>query len=1218
MTDNRSIAIVGVACRFPEANTLTQYWDNVRAGRNCIRTFSPTELRQRGADPDTIKNPNFVPAGGLIDDVDMFDPEFFNMTVREAEITDPQQRLFLELCWQAWEDAGYARPTQPGNVGVFGGTTINTYFIDRVLKNNDLVRAVGDLQLMIGNDKDFLTSRVSHRLNFGGPSVVVQTACSTSLAAVHMACASLLSHECDAAVAGGTSVRFPYGVGYVYQPGGTSSADGICRSFDKNATGSVVGSGGGVVVLKRLEDAIADNDTIYASILGSAIGSCGMGRAGFSTPTAAGQSRAILEAWGAADVDPATIGYVEAHGTGTIVGDPIEVEGLTTAFRYHTTRSNFCALGSVKANIGHLDAGAGIASLLKAAMVVRNGEIPPQINFEEPNPKLNLDISPFYINRELKDWASDDPRRAGVSSIGMGGINVHMVVEEPPPRHDRGGRSDTNGNCILLPISARRPETVSKIAENLADCISGDQNLNLDDVAFTLLNGRTHFEYRAHLSISSAEEAVSKLRSLSHADVANAAIRSADPSNVIFAFPGQGVAFSSVFGEQLYESEAVFRDAYKSCADIADEYIENSLISLAFDTSGSKLLDQTMFAQPVIFALSFAASQLLMSRGVTPTALLGHSVGELTAAAVAGVFSLQDAMMLVCKRGSAMQRCQPGAMLAVNLPSEAASILATDGIDLAVDNGDMRSVLAGPEEKILALEEQLRVSGVRMHRLASRRAFHSWMMESAVEEFLQDVKLVELSDPKIPILSNVTGTWLSPAEATDPEYWARHISTTVRFRECLEEAFRHPKMAFLEVGPGPSVSVLAEEMRQKGGHGNVISSWGDRGEVSEQVEFSRYLGKAWAAGVSLQSYVPDGDNIPRKVALPSYPFVRKKIGLEPVASGSVVRSRPVVEKRSEAPPASIKRTQLDTSSEKRRTVAMTPSDEVGTLLTVSSDQLHDVLNALQSLAKIIGGALPGGIPPSFHTQTETSLARERTPSYSPEHWLGGKSKKNQTFQSIQLQPEGGLNRTQLINLVKEIVEETLGIRLVDLDQSLSDLGAHSLIQLQILQRLNQRLGGNYSKEEVLGLPTINGIVDHLVDLSVKSSSPSSSAPARVNFTSGGGSDVKSVVRQIVKDLLGVEEISDDDDLSDHGAHSLMLTQLVSRLRETLQIDLPLDAVFSKTSIRELAEFITSDSQPSTAKVAAPAAESLFRNASGLPEDQLDALVSKAELLHRGK
>lgn len=876
-----AIAIVGLAGRFPKAKNTGEYWRNLRSGRECIDALTARQLLAAGADPKLIADPNYVKAGAALDNLEMFDAAFFGFSPRDAAIMDPQHRHFLECAWEALEDAGHPPSAFRGSIGVFAGSGMNAYMIYNLLTNAELMETAGLFLIrQTGNDKDVLATRVSYELDLRGPSVNIQTACSSSLVAVHMACQSLLNFESDMALAGGVTIEIPHCAGYLYREGEILSRDGHCRAFDANASGTVFGSGLGIVVLRRLEDALADGDSIRAIIRGSAINNDGSRKIGFLAPSVDGQAEVIAEALQVAGVDADSLSYVEAHGTGTRVGDPIEISGLTQAFRRTTSREGYCAIGSVKTNIGHLDSAAGVAGLIKIVLALENREIPPSLHFESPNPHIDFEHSPFFVNAELRPWVTTGgPRRAGVTSLGIGGTNAHVVLEEAPEvaraRHSRPWH--------LLTLSAKSASALKLTAANLAAHIEQNPDLSLDDAAFTCQSGRTAFPYRQAVLCQNSADAVEGLRSLTAPPEPSAS----EDRPVVFLFSGQGSQHVNM-GRELYETEPVFRDALDRCSELLKPHLELDLREILFPeesraAEAGARLGETQFTQPALFAIEYALAQLWIAWGIRPGAMAGHSIGEYVAACIAGVFSLEDATRIVAARGRLMQSLAPGAMLAVTVAEEKARELLTAELSIAAVNGPDQCVISGPTDAIEALEQGLRAQQISSTRLHTSHAFHSAMMTPVLEDFRTVVGSAALHSPAVPYLSNVTGTWITPSEATDPSYWSRHLRETVRFSDSLTELFRDPKHILLEIGPGRTLCTLA---RLHPARPETVIALHSLPRPSDSASspskmMQTALGKIWAAGnpVDWKGYRAGFPGF--RVPLPTYPFERKRYWIEP-------------------------------------------------------------------------------------------------------------------------------------------------------------------------------------------------------------------------------------------------------------------------------------------------------------------------------------------------
>ena len=890
------VAIVGMVGRFPGAQNVEELWRNLRDGVESATHFTEEELIARGADPGLVRLPQYVKAAFELAGHDRFDAAFFGINPREAELIDPQQRLFLECAWEALEDAGYDPERLSQRVGVFAGARLGSY-LGNVYSNPGIVATTGDLQIQVANDKDYLATRVSYKLNLGGPSLTVQTACSTALVALHLASQALLNGECDLALAGGVAVRIPE-LGYPFVEGDVNSPDGHVRAFDAKARGTVFGSGIGIVVLKRLADALADGDTIRAVVLGSAVTNDGARKVGFTAPGVDGQARVVRAAQLAAEVDPATLGYIEAHGTGTPMGDPIEVAALTEVFREHTDRTGFCALGSIKTNVGHLGAAAGVAGVIKAALALERREIPPSLFFEEPNPQIDFAASPFYVNAELRDWPRNgQPRRAGVSAFGMGGTNAHVILEEAP---EPAPAAPARPWQPLL-LSARTPAALERAAARLADHLAAHPEIDLGDVAHTLAAGRKRFACRRALVCRDHAEAIQALRAAG--PVESKSVESVEPVEAVdrpvaWLFSGQGAQHPGM-GAALYVGEPVFRQEVDHCAALLAPHLDADLRGLLVaaepgDPARSRI-HQTAFTQPALFVFEYALARLWQSWGLAPRALLGHSIGEYVAACLAGVFSLPDALALVAARGRLMQGLPPGAMLSVPLPEAEAAALLDPQLSVAAVNAPGRTVVSGPEEAVEALRRRLAERGLQPRRLQTSHAFHSAMMEPVLAPFVQRFEGVELRPPQIPFLSNVTGGWITAAQATDPGYWARHLRQPVRFADAVGELWAEPDRLLLEIGPGNTLTTLALQHPARGPRQAAVASLprareGQPGEPARR-SLLQAFGQLWTHGAALDGAGVHAGEARRRVPLPTYPFERERFWVDPGNAGELAGAR---------------------------------------------------------------------------------------------------------------------------------------------------------------------------------------------------------------------------------------------------------------------------------------------------------------------------------------
>ena len=877
----RAIAIVGMSGRFPGAPTLAAFWQNLRNGVESLTDFSEAELDAAGVNAAIRALPGWVPRGTLLEDADLFDASFFGYSPREAQIIDPQQRVFLECAWEALEHAGYAGEPEGRTIGIYAGSSLNSYVLSQLLPNRDLLAAVGGYQVMIGNDKDFLTTRASYKLDFHGPSMAIQTACSTSLVAVQVACQALFRGECDMALAGGVSITFPQRTGYQYQEGMIFSPDGTCRPFDADARGTRSGAGAGIVALKRLDDAIADHDTIHAVILGAAINNDGAGKAGYTAPSVEGQMEVIATALALAGVSPATISYIEAHGTATPLGDPIEFAALTRVFRETTDARGFCAIGSLKANLGHLDVAAGVAGLIKTVLALRNNELPPQLHFSAPNPQLQLDASPFRVATTREPWTrGETPRRAGVSSFGIGGTNAHVVLEEAPAAIP----SVPTRTHQLLVLSAKSPAALDAATENLRDYLAQPDAAALADVAYTLQIGRQAFAHRRSLVARDADEARALLATPDRSPVANGS-HGGGSRPVAFLFSGQGSQHAGMCAV-LYRTEHVFRSAVDRCAELLHPHFGRDVRELLKHGTDAEL-SETHVAQPMLFVMEYALAVLWMSWGIQPGAMLGHSIGEYVAAHLAGVFSLEDALMLVSARGHLMQGMAAGDMIAVRLTPAELRLRLRDGTEIAAINAAALCTVSGTRDAIESLTIDLERAGVEHRALHTSHAFHSAMMEPALVPFRALVSRVSLSAPRRPYVSNLTGTWITAAQTTSVEYWVSHLRNAVLFADGVATLAADPTMQLLEVGPGNALTSLARLTLGRDGAARAMASLPHPREARGEMEtMLSAAGRLWSNGVAIDWADMHADAYLHRVPLPTYPFERQKHWVDAPATGA--------------------------------------------------------------------------------------------------------------------------------------------------------------------------------------------------------------------------------------------------------------------------------------------------------------------------------------------
>lgn len=884
--ESSDIAIVGMACRFPGAATPDSYWHNLRDGVESRVELSDEQLKAAGVPAELLENPNYVKSGMFLEAFDCFDAGFFGFSPLDAKILDPQHRHFLECAWEAFEDAGYDPAKVDGAVGVFAGSGHNAYMPYNLLTNPDIVNDVGFFLLRhTGNDKDFLATRASYLFDLKGPSVNVQTACSTSLVAIHMGVQSLLNGESDMVLAGGITIELPHNQGYLFKESEILSPDGHCRPFEASSKGTVFGSGVGTVILKRLDDAIADGDHIHAVIKASAINNDGAGKVSYLAPSVDGQAAAIREALELGEIDPKSVSYIECHGTGTQLGDPIEVTALTQAYGADNDRKQYCGIGSVKSNIGHTDNAAGVASLIKVVQSLKHKQLAPTLHFQKPNPAIDFANSPFFVNAELRDWISEGPRRAGVSSLGVGGTNAHIILEEAP-EIDNDVADDAINRSHLLLVSARSDKALQKNCNKLAELFSEDNSLDITNVAFTLAEGRRAFGKRRFLLADDLTEAANLLDS-NDTEKVFTADAPRDARDIAFMFAGGGAQYANM-GRDLYHNEPVYRDAIDACCEQLKAFVDYDLKALMFPEPGNeaaagKELEKPTRTLPALFAAQYAQAQLWLSWGVQPAALIGHSVGENTAACIAGVLSLKDALGLVALRGKLFETVPEGGMLSVSMDEHDLKPLVDEaGLDIAAINAPGFAVASGAKAKLDELESALTAKDISCQRVHINIAAHSRMLEDILKPFGDYLRSVELNEPEIPFISNHTGTWITSEQATDPEYWVTHLRNTVRFADGVGTLLEEDKYALLEVGPGRTLTSLAGMHSLRKPEHTIINSMRHPDDEQHDVRFMlQTLGTLWQGNATIvwQTYYEPAQ--PCRVSLPTYSFDHAKHWVEP-------------------------------------------------------------------------------------------------------------------------------------------------------------------------------------------------------------------------------------------------------------------------------------------------------------------------------------------------
>ena len=885
---------------FPGAETIQQYWENLKGAKESITELDDATLRRQGISQRVIDDPNYVKSGMFLEDFDQFDHAFFNFSPKDASILDPQHRHFLEVSWEALEDAGYDPDRFDGSIGVFGGSGHNAYMPYNLLTNQKIMDSTGlFLVRHTGNDKDFLTTRVSYNFNLKGPSVNVQTACSTSLVAAHMGIQSLLNGECDMAMAGGVTINMPHREGYLYKEGEILSPDGHCKPFEATSKGTVFGSGVGVIVMKRLEDALEDGDNIHAVIKSSAINNDGLGKVSYLAPSVDGQAGAIKEALDVADICPETIQFVECHGTGTPIGDPIEVTALTQAYRTKTQKKQYCALGSVKSNIGHLDTAAGVASMIKMVCGLKNKQMPATLHFKDPNPSIDFENSPFFVNADLKDWPENGevPRRAGVSSLGVGGTNAHLILEEADERDPSDQPLRKNQ---LLVLSARSEKALDHMSQNMAHFIQSHSNIPLADIAFTLQEGRKPFEFRRVIAGDSGSHVAQELLNKDSDEVFSAQVTEGNKT-VSFMFAGGGAQYPNM-GRDLYEAEPLYKQIIDECLGYLKGDIDFDLKALLYPPVGQEKaaaieLKKPSRALPALFATQYAQAKLWMSWGIEPTAMIGHSMGEYTAACLSGVFSVKDAILLVSLRGKLFETLDEGAMLSVQLSLDELAPHMTPELSIAAANAPELTVASGPVAAIEALQEKLESEDLPCQRVHINVAAHSSMLEPILEPFREYLSKLSYGEPNLPFISNLSGTWATQEQVCQPNYWVDHLRQTVQFANGVSELVKDSDRILLEVGPGRTLASLSRMHPEKSANQVILTSIKHYEETCSDVDFMlRMFGALWTAGVDVDwSHLRAEEEYRHRISLPTYPFEHTRHWVE-AGEGSLNQQDPLDKK----------------------------------------------------------------------------------------------------------------------------------------------------------------------------------------------------------------------------------------------------------------------------------------------------------------------------------
>ncbi len=873
------VAIIGMSGRFPGAASIAELWDVLKEGKETISFFKNNEI-DASVSESLKNNPLYVGARGIIPTANTFDAAFFGINPKLAEVMDPQQRLFLEISWEALEQAGYLPKHFTGRIGVYAGAGTNTYYKKNILPNDEILEDVGYLQAETVNEKDYISTRTSYHLNLTGPAVSIHSACSTSLLAIAEAVQAIRNGQCDIALAGASSITAPINSGHLYEEGSMLSSDGHCRAFDVSGTGTVFSDGAGVVLLKSLDSAINDGDKIYGIIKGVGITNDGGNKGSFTAPSAQGQATAISAALYDAKVTPDAVSYVETHGTATPIGDPIEIEGLKIAYGKQA-KKGYCAIGSIKTNMGHLTAAAGVAGLIKTILAMNNKLLPASLGFDNPNPAIDFENSPFFVNAKLRQWDSDVPLKAGVSSFGVGGTNVHIIVEEYPIQKKV---SSSSRPLQLLMWSAKSENSLKGYATKLGKFVQSKPDEPLADIAYSLNKTRDSFAHRSFLLSNNADSASHELL-LNGKNTIKTSELKVDPNEIVFLFPGQGSQFSQM-GINLYKNEKVYKDAVDSCADILVEKLKLDIRDILYPEivtpETEAKLKNTRFTQPALFVTEYALSQLWLSWGITPTAFCGHSIGEFVAAHLAGIFNLQDALHLIAIRGRLVSELPGGSMLSVRLAEDKLKNILPETLSIASVNSNVMCVVSGEDEMVKEFAKSLEQMEIANKLLFTSHAFHSTMMDPILDIFEEEVKKIHLSKPILPIASTVTGTWLLDDEAIDPKYWSNHLRNTVRFADAANTLLTLEDSIFLEVGPGLTLTTLTKQQ----GIGKIIPAYTSlllpENQETEYHSILSTLGALWLQGIDIDwnSFYREQHRL--KVDLPSYVFDRKLCWIEPI------------------------------------------------------------------------------------------------------------------------------------------------------------------------------------------------------------------------------------------------------------------------------------------------------------------------------------------------
>jgi malonyl CoA-acyl carrier protein transacylase len=1190
--DNRDIAIIGMSGRFPGAKNLEEFWENLKNGVESISSLSDQQLVKSGVTTEALNDPNYVKVNARISDIDMFDAEFFNYSRREATEIDPQQRLFLESAWEAIENGGYNPKTYQGSIGVYAGGGIPSYLISYIGEKDLIIINKRSLEQLFGNDKDYLATRAAYKLNLTGPAINVQTACSTSLVAVHLACQSLLSGECDMALAGGVSIQVPQEVGYTYQEGMIFSPDGHCRPFDANAQGTVFGNGVGVVLLKPLQNAIADGDCIQAVIKGSAINNDGSFKLGYTAPSVEGQIGVISRALAIARINPETITYIEAHGTGTELGDPIEIEALTKTFSEHTQKKQFCAVGSVKSNVGHLNTAAGVVSLIKTVLALKHGLIPPSLHFEQPSPQIDFANSPFYVNTNLSEWRSNGtPRRAGVSSFGIGGTNAHLVLEEAPRKDNRqqatGNPQDHLERSVhLLTLSAKTQKALEELVSRYCDYLETHPESDLADICYTANTGRVHLTHRLAIIANSQTELAKKLHQFLGQDEGTGIFsgelsKEITATKVAFLFTGQGSQYVNM-ARTLYEEAPLFRTALEQCNQILgslETFQEKSLLEILYpavqDQASSSVLDQTAYTQPALFAIEYALFKLWESWGIKPDVVMGHSVGEYVAATVAGVFSLEDGLKLITMRGQLMQQLPSGGKMVSIMASESQVTEAikeySSQVTIAAVNGPESIVISGESAAIDHISSLFESEGVTTKQLQVSHAFHSPLMEPMLTAFATVAQEITYNQPKIPLISNVTGKEADNSIAS-AQYWVNHVRQPVKFVQGMETLHKQGAKIFLEIGPKPVLLGMGRQclMGEK-------KLWlpSLRSGKPDWLQMLQSLGELYVRAINIDWLGFDRDYYRHKVELPTYPWQRKSYWI------TDIRQRKAEDKK------------MVTSAEKVKLDELNP-------------QLKDKpMNDNKILHQ-----------PKLRLSDPESVYLE-----SPVQNLEPPAKMDvpQLVVQAKLADIESENVTQLNSLdtdlaqIKETLKESLALALyaeiseIEEDQKFVDLGLDSIVGVEWITDINKTYNLNLKATKLYDYPTLLDLAQYIagslstqdsnIDVERSPSAPTRTAigkpslpltdpigttigkpsipstPSQKNF-----SQIKELLKQQLAEALyaDISEIEEDQKFVDLGLDSIVGVEWITEINKTYNLNIKATKLYDYPTLLDFAKYIAQE------------------------------------------